>query len=418
MGQAGNAKKRFAYTPLLRVFLPFALGYFLSYLYRVVNAVIAPDLVADIGLDAATLGLLTSAYFLTFGLFQLPLGILLDRFGPRRTEAALLLFAALGAVVFASAGSASGLTIGRALIGLGVSACLMAAFQAFVLWFPRERLPLVNGLQMAAGGLGALAGTAPVEVALQLTSWRGVFVLLAMATVAVALVIFVVVPERRVAGGGTSVRAQLRGVAAVFSSRVFWSITPWTVAQQVTFLSVQSLWVGPWLRDVAGLDRVTVATYLAFVAAAMIAGFVILGTVAERLSRRGIRPMSVAAVGMTIFMLLLAAIAFEWTPFVLQTWMLFGFFGTTSIIPYAVLAQSFATELAGRVITGLNLLVFLGAFSAQWGMGALIDLWPRTASGGYAPAGYRTALLVMLAIQIIAMIWYVLASRQARQARN
>lgn len=418
MGQAGSANERFASTTLLRVFLPFALGYFLSYLYRVVNAVIAPDLVTDIGLDAATLGLLTSVYFLTFGLFQLPLGILLDRFGPRRTEAVLLLFAAFGAIVFASAESATGLTIGRAFIGLGVSACLMGAFKAFVLWFPRERLPLVNGLQMAAGGLGALAGTAPVEATLQLTSWRGVFVLLAIVTVAVAVVIFVVVPERRVQGGGTSVHEQLRGVAEVFSSRVFWRITPWTVASQVTFLSVQSLWVGPWLRDVAGLDRVTVATYLAFVAGAMIVGFVVLGTVAERLSRLGIRPMRVAAVGMTIFMLLLATIALGWTPFVLQIWMLFGFFGTTSIIPYAVLSQSFATELAGRVITGLNLLVFLGAFSAQWGIGALIDLWPRTASGGYAPAGYRAALLVMLALQVAAMLWYLLSARYAGRTVN
>lgn len=416
MGQAGSANERFASTTLLRVFLPFALGYFLSYLYRVVNAVIAPDLVTDIGLDAATLGLLTSAYFLTFGLFQLPLGILLDRFGPRRTEAVLLLFAAFGAIVFASADSATGLTIGRAFIGLGVSACLMGAFKAFVLWFPSERLPLVNGLQMAAGGLGALAGTAPVEAALQLTSWRGVFVLLAIVTAAVAVVIFAIVPERRAQSGGTSVPEQLRGVAQVFSSRVFWRITPWTVSQQVTFLSVQSLWVGPWLRDVAGLDRVTVATYLAFVAAAMIAGFIVLGTITERLSRLGIRPMNVAAVGMTIFMLLLGAIALEWTPFVLQMWMLFGFFGTTSIIPYAVLSQNFAPELAGRVITGLNLLVFLGAFAAQWGIGALIDLWPRTANGGYAPAGYRAALLVMFAIQAVTMLWYVLATKHVRQA--
>ncbi len=86
---------------LARVFVPFACGYFLSYLYRVINAVIAPDLVAELRLDAAELGFLTSTYFLTFALFQLPLGMLLDRFGPRRTEAALLMFAALGAFVFA-----------------------------------------------------------------------------------------------------------------------------------------------------------------------------------------------------------------------------------------------------------------------------------------------------------------------------
>jgi sugar phosphate permease len=86
---------------LLRIFVPYAIGYFFSYLYRVVNAVIAPDLVAELGLGPADLGLLTSVYFLTFAAFQLPLGVLLDRFGPRKTEACLLVFAALGAFVFA-----------------------------------------------------------------------------------------------------------------------------------------------------------------------------------------------------------------------------------------------------------------------------------------------------------------------------
>ena len=148
---------------LLRVFIPFALGYFLSYLFRTVNAVIAPDLVRDIGVDPASLGLLTSAYFLTFAAFQLPLGVLLDRYGPRRVEAVLLLFAAAGAFAFARAETLNGLLLGRALIGLGVSACLMAAFKAYTLWFPKEKWPLVNGFQMAAGGLGALAATAPVE---------------------------------------------------------------------------------------------------------------------------------------------------------------------------------------------------------------------------------------------------------------
>ncbi|HSR72854.1 MAG TPA: MFS transporter, partial [Kiloniellales bacterium] len=122
---------------LTRVFLPFALGYFLSYLLRVVNAVIAPDLIAELGLAAADLGLMTSVNFLAFGAFQLPVGILLDRFGPRRTESALLLVAAAGALLFSLAGDLLGLVLGRALIGLGTSACLMAAFKAYVQWFPR-----------------------------------------------------------------------------------------------------------------------------------------------------------------------------------------------------------------------------------------------------------------------------------------
>lgn len=118
---------------LVRLFAPFAFGYFLSYLFRTVNAVIAPDLARDLGLQPASLGLLTAAYFLAFAAFQLPLGVLLDRFGPRRVEAGLLLVAAAGALVFARAESLGGLIAGRALIGFGVSSCLMAAFKGFAL---------------------------------------------------------------------------------------------------------------------------------------------------------------------------------------------------------------------------------------------------------------------------------------------
>ena len=142
-----------------RVYFPFALGYAISYFYRNANAIIESDLVDELGLGPADLGLLTSAYFFSFAAFQLPLGILLDRYGPRRTEAALLLFAALGAWIFSNAETSTGLIAGRLLIGLGVSACLMAAFKAYVIWFQSERLPMINGLQMVAGGLGALGAT-------------------------------------------------------------------------------------------------------------------------------------------------------------------------------------------------------------------------------------------------------------------
>ncbi len=204
---------------LVRIFIPFALGYFLSYLYRVVNAVIAPDLISEIGMGPSDLGLLTSAYFLTFAAFQLPLGMLLDHYGPRKTEASLLIFAALGAFVFALSTSTIGLIAGRALIGFGVSACLMAAFKAYSIWLPRERLPLVNGFQMAAGGLGALSGTVPVEAALSITDWRGVFQVLGLITLVAAAAIFFVVPKRDEGDkdkSGESFRKLMAGVVASF----------------------------------------------------------------------------------------------------------------------------------------------------------------------------------------------------------
>ncbi len=398
----------------MRVLLPFAAGYFLSYLYRVVNAVIAPELVRELGLDPGHLGLLTAAYFLTFAACQLPLGILLDRYEPRRVEAALLLCAAAGALVFSRATTAAGLLVGRALIGVGVSACLMAAFRAFVQWFPRQRLPLVNGVQMAAGGLGAVTATAPVELALHVTDWRGVFLGLSGATVVVAGLVRFAVPERRIDGGGGSLSLQLRGLREVFRSAVFWRVAPWAVASQAAFLAVQGLWAGPWLRDVAGLERAAAAHVLLLLAAAMVAGFLSLGTLAERLSGFGFGPLRVAAAGMGVFLCLQAGLALGVPLAPGPLWALFGFFGTSGILTYAALTQSFPEQLAGRVNTALNLLVFVAAFAAQWGVGAVIGRWAQTAGGTYPPAAYRAAFGALVALQALAALWFGVHGRRRR----
>lgn len=394
----------------LRVFIPFAVGYFLSYLYRVVNAVLAPDLASELGIGPSELGLLTAAYFIAFASFQLPLGVLLDRFGPRKIESFLLIFAAAGAFIFSKSASVTGLVIGRAFIGFGVSACLMAAFKAFVLWFRREQLPLINGLQMAAGGFGALTATAPVEAALGVTDWRGIFFILSVITLAAAAFVFAVVPEKKMAQNGDSIKEQLKGIIQVFSSMTFWRIAPVTVMSQTAFLAIQGLWSGPWLRDVAGLEREMIARILLMIAAAMIAGFIFMGAAAQRLSRLGIKPIAVAVAGMTAFMITQGLLIIEVTAWARTVWVLFGIFGTTGIIPYAVLSQSFPLHLSGRVNTGVNLLVFICAFAAQWGIGAIINLWPGTAAGGYAPPGYQAGFAMMLCLQVLALLWFFAAS--------
>jgi sugar phosphate permease len=402
-------------TQRLRIFLPFALGYFLSYLYRTINSVLAPNLVADIGVDPSDLGLLTSAYFITFAASQLPLGVLLDRYGPRRIEAALLVVAGIGAIVFGQATSLSGLVIGRGLIGLGVSACLMAAFKAFVIWFRGEQLPQINGFQMAAGGLGALAATAPVEAALAITDWRGVFTGLGAATFLVAVILFLVVPEKDGQEETPPFSEQLRGVGKVFTSMTFWRVAPWATASQATFLSIHGLWSGPWLRDVAGFDRAAVANTLFWVAVAMVAGFVLSGVTARRLGSKGVPTMTVAAVGMGAFMGIQALLLLQAIPAAAPIWMLFGFFGTTAIVPYAALSQAFPANLAGRVNTALNLLVFVAAFAAQWGMGGIIEHWTPPGTEGYHPAGYRIGFGAMLLLQMVTWGWYLLAGRFVRR---
>jgi MFS family permease len=396
---------------ILRVFLPFAAGYFISYLFRVVNAVIAPDLVADIGLNPSDLGLLTSAYFLTFAAFQLPLGVLLDRFGPRKTEAVLLLFAGLGAFIFARADTVTGLLIGRALIGFGVSACLMAAFTAFVIWFPSRHLPLINGFQMAAGGLGAVAGTVPVQTALAYTDWRGLFMGLTGFSLIVAATVLFVVPEKPREAAGTRLREQIQGIRRVFTSFTFWRIAPLAVMSQASALSIHGLWAGPWLKDVAGLDRPQIAFVLFLTALAMIAGFIALGALAARLTDQGTQVFTVPVGGMAAFMLVLAVLTAGNVLPAWLMWMFFGFFGTAGIVTYAELSRQFPVSLAGRVNTALNLLVFVAAFAGQWGIGVIVNLWAPGPEGLFPVAAYRVGFGTMLTLQALALGWFFLSGR-------
>ncbi|MFO7766708.1 MAG: MFS transporter [Pelovirga sp.] len=396
---------------LLRLFIPFGLGYAVSYLFRSVNAIIAPDLIAELGLSAADLGLLTSVYFLCFAAAQLPLGLLLDRYGSRRVEGLLLLFAAIGALCFSLSSTLAGLLIGRALIGLGVSACLMAAFKAFAAWLPKERLAFANGVQMVSGGIGALLATTPVELSLTVTDWRGLFLALAIITVIIAVIVFFVVPDQHQDHAGESLTKQLQGLRSVISSGLFWQIVPWAVTCQAAYLSLQGLWAGPWLRDIAGLNREDVAQTLWWIAIAMIVGYFVTGSLAERLGRRGIQMEQVAATGMCLFMAsqLLLVIAPGYPTLL---WISFGLLGTIGILPYAILAQYFPRHLTGRCNSVLNLLVFSGAFAAQWIAGVIIGSFPLNAAGGYSAAGYRAAFLTLLTLQVASALWFAWSRRR------
>lgn len=391
---------------LCLVFFPFAAGYFLSYLYRVVNAVIAPDLVTELSLNSSSLGLLTAIYFITFAAFQLPLGILLDRYGPRRVEAALLIFASLGAYIFSQSQSLTGLLAGRAFIGFGVSSCLMAAFKAYTLWFSKERWPFINGLQMAAGGLGALAATKPVEIALTWTDWRGVFIILSIATLLCSFFVFFAVPENQAADKTAPTQQQQEGLRSIFTSRVFWSLAPLTTGSQAAFLSIQGLWAGPWLINVAELDRDQTANTLFMIALAMICGFISLGWLTGWLGRKKISSTSTAVAGMSLFMLAQFLLITHPGEATTLYWVFFGYTGTTGIIAYAALSQSFAASLSGRVTTAINLLVFVSAFCTQWLIGTIIDYFTLPGTTLLPATGFTWSFSILLFLQLLGLVCF------------
>ena len=403
--------RRVPANPLFFVFVPFACGYFLSFFFRNVTAVISKDLAAEFTLSPADLGFLTSTYLLAFAAFQLPLGVLLDRYGPRRVVAALLCAAAGGSLVFSVSQNLLTLSIGRALIGLGVSAGLMGAIKAFSLWFPLSRLATLNGWYLGVGGLGALAATAPAEALVEGLGWRGMFFMLSALSVAAALLVFFIVPEKPLPGQGETLRSQIAGFGRVFSSLVFWRVAAPLVVGQGAYIALQGLWLGPWLYDVAGFSRHAVANTLLLTAFGYICGSVFFGAASDRLAQAGVPRMTVYKVGLAISLAMLALIAAGVHSSVVL--FVYAFTGISAALSYALLAPLFPQEMTGRLITTSNVMLFSLSFAFQWGVGAVLRAYP-VVDGRYAAAGYATAFAVLAALQLAALLWLMPVKAQPR----
>ena len=389
---------------IVRVVLPFLAGYYVSYIFRAVNAVLGPGLAAEFGLSAAQLGLLTGVYFFSFGLFQIPLGVLLDRFGPRRVNGTLLLLAAAGAVVFSISQSFESLVMGRALIGLGVSACLMASMQAFVLWFPAERTATMIAFAYSMGGLGAITASAPLELALRHFDWRQIFQALAVVTLGLSAAFALWVPEHTGARRAASLREQLTGLARIARDAAFWRLAVAIGANQCAVLSLFTLWITTWLRDVAGFDRAGAAAALGWVSVALIAGYFFFGRLADALARRGRSQLPLFAAGVAAALVFLGLLAVGVTAGAVLLWAAFVFCGTGATLAHSIVTRRYPKDMAGRVNTAINTFTFFGAFAGQWGSGAILNLWPPTAAG-YDPRGYFYALGALWLVQAAGLAW-------------
>ena len=389
----------------LTALLPFGLGYFMSYLFRAVNAVVAPDLVRELTLDAGQLGFLTAAYLLAFSLFQLPLGILLDRYGPRRVQAALLAIAAVGALLFSFGQDTATLTGARALVGLGFAGGLMSSLKAVVVWVPEQRRALASACVMSLGALGLMVSTAPMQWAVALVGWRTVFMGLAAVTGSVALIMLLVVPRPDVTATPAPLKTQIKSVWTIMRDPAFVRLAPLLGLSAGTHIAIQTLWAGPWWRDMGALEPADVAQRLLAMAAAFFVGIIGTGAIVDRANRHGISTLDVMLVFLTCFFTAQALVITHVVA--LPAWLAFGMLGQVAVLAFPWLAGYFGAHLSGRANSSMNLMIFVTAFVAQWSMGAIIDLFPRTATGGFPPEAYAAAFGTFLALEILGLLFYL-----------
>lgn len=391
---------------MLLVFMPFACGYFFSYFFRSVNAVVAPYLRQDIDLGPADLGLMSAAYFLTFAAFQIPLGLLLDRYGPRPVQGSLYCVAALGALLFSLADDLTTLILARALIGFGVSGGLMAALKAIVMWFPLKRVALVNGWYLACGGLGVLAATGPVEWAMGAMDWRQMFMALAAVTLVAGVLILLVVPERPNSAAAGSLGQQIREVGQLYRDPYFWRIVPLIFTCSGSYLAIQGLWAGPWLSDVDGFSQGEVASHLTVMAVGMVVGLLGSGLFAAVILRLGYDMSGVCGFSAAFSIFGMLVLITGILPSSFMTWAYIGLVVVLTSLVFAALSHHFPMEQAARANTAANVLVFGMAFFYQWGMGWMIEQWPVAVDGGYPRVAYLWAFIAATATQVLAFIWY------------
>jgi predicted MFS family arabinose efflux permease len=408
--------------PRIRVLAVFSSGYFLSFLFRGVNLGYQPFLIRELGFSGADIGLLTSAYFLGFAAAQLPAGVLLDRFGPRRVTACFLLFAAGGSILFGLSDSASMMFIARFFIGVGGSICLGGAFKATAQWFPHIQLTAINGMVMAIGALGGVVVGTPLNSLLTIMTWRSISIGLGLVTVAVALTIWIGAPRRE---AENVIRAsffeQLQGTWHVMANMSFWKLITFSATIQAVFFAMQSLWIVPFLNDVSYYDGTDAAagaaSVISTIGIAFILGNLGFGLLARVCKRRGVTVRLFSGLTMVTFVVIQILIISNVSLPKPLVWFSYGALGSTGILTYSVLADHFPGRIIGRVNTTFTLIIFAGVFIVQTLIGRILAFWP--ASNGHLPVhAHQVAWYILISIQLLASLWYFLPGKPAALMLN
>lgn len=385
---------------LILAFSVFAAGYFLSYAMRAVNAALSPDLRAELSLSAESLGWLTSAYLVAFASMQLPLGVWLDKYGARRVESILLLIAATGCAVFAASHSYAWLFVGRALIGFGVSACLMAAFTSFRQWYAPALMSRLAAWMLVVGTSGALAATVPVRWLADAYSWRAVFVIAGVAFVAVAATMWRFFPKQAVIH--TDPHAPKVGYGAIFRRQAIRATVPIAFFSQGGFIAMQTLWAAPWLMQVLGQSKDQAASTLFVMNSTLVGVYIVIGTFAGKLSLKAERWAIIGS--FTLCACTVLTMTLWQSPYSWVLWPIMAAASTGTMMMQARVSVSLPKAISGRGNVALNLVIFVGGFLLQGGIG-----WAaKTASAlaGLSDAqGLAVTFAALALCQMGAIVW-------------
>jgi sugar phosphate permease len=415
--EQGEVKRVLSYR--WAVFGILALAYFFVYFHRVSTAVVSSDLQTTFGVGAASIALLSSAYFYAYTVMQLPSGILTDSLGPRKTVSIFMLVAAVGAILTGIASTFELVIVGRLLIGMGLAMVYIPLMKILAAWYRKNEFASLSGILLAVGNIGALSAAGPLALISYILGWQQVFLILGMITLVLVVAAWMIIRDhpsgmslpsiQEIEAGETGKPAPdaktmdkisiFKALKMTFGAGMkFWPLAIWFFFTYGSIMVYQGLWAGPFFHDILGWDKATYGLVLSFIAMGMIFGCPIAGYISDKILKSRKKVLIIGTVVYTVIWAVIWMTAGQITS--TEAYMAinfaFGFFGGFFVVSFAQIKELFPITIVGTSTAALNIFPFAGGAILQQVSGLMLT--------SRSLESYRSIWLFMLLCMVIAMV--------------
>ena len=390
------------------IFCVFAFGFFISNLLRSITATLTPVLSSEFNLSAGNLGLLAGGYFLGFSIMQIPAGILLDRFGPKKVISYFLIIALIGTISFALAKSFTGLLISRVFIGVGVAACLMGPLTGYRVWFEKKYQQRSNSWMLMVANIGFVTSTLPVQILIPVIGWRSIFIIIAALILISIVLISLFIPSWKTQINKVE-NTNIKSLSQIWRNKFFISLIPLAFFNYGGVQAIQTLWAGPWMLNVSGYNAIQSATGLFWINVTMLFSFLIWGYFLPKISSTRIESMKIVKLGLPISYLVLLLLIFMGEKAGATMFALYILSSIVISLTQPAIALNFPSHLAGKSLTSLNVFLFSGTFFVQWIIGLMVDF--SRSLGANIVLSYQISFSIFLFACILSYLFFIILNK-------
>ena len=390
------------------IFCVFAFGFFISNLLRSITATLTPALSSEFNLSAGNLGLLAGGYFLGFSIMQIPAGILLDRFGPKKVIGYFLIIALIGTISFALAKSFTGLLISRIFIGVGVAACLMGPLTGYRVWFEKKYQQRSNSWMLMVANIGFVTSTLPVQILIPVIGWRSIFIIIAALILISIVLISLFIPSWKTQINKVE-NTNIKSLSQIWRNKFFISLIPLAFFNYGGVQAIQTLWAGPWMLNVSGYNAIQSATGLFWINVTMLFSFLIWGYFLPKISSTRIESMKIVKLGLPISYLVLLVLIIMGEKAGATMFALYILSSIVISLTQPAIALNFPSHLAGKSLTSLNVFLFSGTFFVQWIIGLMVDF--SRSLGANIVLSYQISFSIFLFACILSYLFFIILNK-------